>query len=300
MAAAHLHFIHPGDRRYEEAELHHQSAAINGLREALNGGITPANNDALFVCSLLLYHHAWTRVDENDADFAIDRLSGMHDLMTLGNCIKNMVLEMVISRPCAWQAIMVHNPRIKLTMYAVPTGIMDEVQRRFEEQYDLIVPEDPEHHCPRFETFMAECKRLVPVVAVLIIRERAQDTTLLTDSIVWYLFTWPALLSNEFFGMIKQRDPLSLLILHYFFDALKRGDTESGWWSKRRTDYMLKATRGLVESGLPMVNLYRSVESEGGAKMDTIRGWLQQKCSGTHEWMIRRIDELTPRLPAGK
>lgn len=267
MAAAHINFEHPGDTRLVEAELSHQSAAISGLREALNREITSSNSDALFACSVLLYHHAWTRTDDgsDDPSIAVDFPSGIRDLIPLGTGIKGLVMETVLARTGIWQETMAYSPRVALHMCMRGTRFPEEVEARFEQQYLAVCPEDPEKRSWRYEAYMTECKRLVPVVSVLRLREEGMDCTLLTKSIVRYLFTWPVLLREGFFELIKQKDRLGLLILFHFFQAVVRSNIEGTWWSKKRSDFIIeKITKNCADSSVRMVNLYRTEGENSG------------------------------------
>lgn len=83
-------------------ELHHQSSAISGLREALGGDISEANSDALFASSILLYHHAWTQTDWNGLELAVSFPSGLQDLIPLAMGVKGLVMETVLRRTSMW------------------------------------------------------------------------------------------------------------------------------------------------------------------------------------------------------
>ena len=262
LAAAHLNFLHPEDHRYEEAELHWQSAALSGFREALDGEITVENNDAIFACSVLLYHHSWTRVDENDLGITIEWPSGPSDVIPLAKSLRNVVLETIIRRRGTWREAMLadvrtNSARSTFITRAGPTGIMEELRKKFEEQYFLIVPEDSECKSSRFGTFMAECERIIPVIAVLKLRDRGDDMTSCEQNIVKYLFSWPVTVSDRLLEMIKQRDPLGLLLMHYFFDTMRRANIDRMWWSRKRMDFILRrVSRDFNNSRLPVVDIY--------------------------------------------
>lgn len=288
MAAAHINFEQPGDARIVEAELYHQSAAISGLREALNMEITASNSDALFACSMLLYHHAWTRTDDDgdDPSLAIDFPHGLRDLIPLGTGIRGLVMETVISRTGIWQETMAYSPRVALNMCMRGTRFPEVVEARFEEQYLAACPEDPNKASWKYEAFMTECRRLIPVISTLRLREEGSDTTLVTKSVVRYLFTWPVLLGDGFFELMRQRDPLWELILFHFFQAVVRPKIMSMWWSKKRANFMLqKITENFTETGVRVVNLYRAEgENIGPIYLDL----LDPNCPGLYR---RRIDK---------
>jgi hypothetical protein len=150
------------------------------------------------------------------------------------------------------------------------TRIPEEVEARFEQQYLAVCPEDPEKQSWRHEVFMTECGRLIPVVSVLRLREEGMDCTLLTKSIVRYLFTWPVLLSEGFFELMRQNDRLGPLILLHFFQAVVRSNIEGMWWSKKRSDFIIeKITKNCAESSVRIVDLYRTEgENSGPVHLD--------------------------------
>jgi len=270
LAAAHLHSMHPEDGRYEEAQLRHQSAAITELREALGRDITPQNSDALFACSVLLFLHAWTTADPDDIGFP----AGLEDLVPLATGIKNMVMQAVLTRTSLFQETMAFSPRVALSMCAQGTAAPDELEALYKKQYHLAAPDDHFEQSWKFEAFMAECRRLIPVAAVLRLRQNGLDTKLLTHSIVRFLFTWPVLLGDGYFELMRTTDCLGLLILYHFFSAVAQADVPNMWWCRKRTNFVISAlTKHFEDLRVPVVSVYGQAE-KGHAKSRF--GWLDQ------------------------
>ena len=282
LSAAHLHYLHPEDGRYEEAKLQHQSAALTELREALSRDITPKNSDALFACSVLLFLYAWTAANPEDIGFP----SGFEDLVPLATGIKNMVMQAVLTRTSVFQETMAFSPRVALSMCALGTTVPDELEVLFKQQYHLAFPEDEAEQHWKFDAFMTECKRLIPVVSILKLRQTGTDTTLLTHSIVRCLFTWPVLLSEGYFGLMKTRDCLGLLILYHFFSAMAQADIPTMWWCRKRTSIVISGlTKCFADSRVPVVNMYGSVGNEQSTRRSK---WLEQIDWGIQLMIDRR------------
>jgi len=44
--------------------------------------------------------------------------------------------------------------------------MIEKLRKKFEEQYHLVVPEDSECKSSKPQIFMADCERIVPVIAI--------------------------------------------------------------------------------------------------------------------------------------
>lgn len=261
MAAAHLKATNAAHQNYRERELQHQSAAIKGLRSTLAEGITKENSDAIFAGSLLLYHHAWTTADDEDnlANFPC----GLIDLIPIGTCIRGMFMEGLLTRASRWQEAMAYSPRVALMLSVHDTRLPQELEEAFKKQYLLVCPDGLDSW--KYEAFMTECRRLIPVMSVLKLRDRGLlDTAPITASIVRYLFTWPILLDKSFFEMETQGDSLARLVLYHFFTAVARSGIESMWWAHRRTRFTLERIgHDFDESGLQILDMFASPHAPG-------------------------------------
>lgn len=263
MAAAHLKATHAVDQTYTERELQHQSAAIKGLQSTLAGGVTKENSDAIFASSLLLYHHAWTTVDDDNSSFTVNLPCSLVDLIPIGTCIKGMVMETGLLRTSMWQEAVAYSPRIALMLCVQHTTVPQELEEAFKKQYLLVRPDELDSW--QYEAFMAECRRLIPVMSVLKLRDRGLlDIAPITTSIVRYLFTWPVLLAEGFFEMERQEDSLARLALLHFFTAVAKSGIESMWWARQRTRFTLdRISRDFDESGLQVLDMFASPHAPG-------------------------------------
>lgn len=186
---------------------------------------------------------------------------------------------------------MAYSPRVILTMCAQGTKYPDELEILFKRQYHLVETDDPDEQQWKYEAFMTECRRLIPVIAVLKFRDEGMDTTMVTHSIVRYLFTWPVLLKDGFFGLMRQDDLLAHVILHHFFTAVEKARTETMWWSRNRSKFVLsRVTKIFEESGLTsrVIDLYAKQKDDGEDDMEDIRSDPQHYAAWGKGWKFHR------------
>ena len=143
------------------------------------------------------------------------------------------------------------------------TTVPQELEEAFEKQYLLVRRDGLDSW--QFDAFMTECRRLIPVMSVLKLRDRGLlDIEPITASIVRYLFTWPILLTKGFFEMETQGDSLARLVLFHFFTTVARSGIESMWWARRRTHFTLERIgRDFDESGLQVLDMFASPHAPG-------------------------------------
>jgi len=263
LAAAHLKATDAAHQDYTERELQHQSAAIKGLRSALAEGITKENSDAIFAGSLLLYHHAWTTADDDNPALAENFPCTLIDLIPIATGIRGMFMEQNLARTSRWREAIAYSPRVALTMSILDTTVPQELEEAFKKQY-LLVRHDGMGNW-RYEAFMTECRRLIPVMSVLKLRDRGLlDVEPITSSVVRYLFSWPILLAKGFLEMETQGDSLARLVLFHFFTTVARTGIKSMWWAHRRTRFTLERIgRDFDESGLQVLDMFASPDAPG-------------------------------------
>jgi hypothetical protein len=262
IAAAHLKATQTAHQDYTERELQHQSAAIKGLRSALAGDITKENSDAIFAGSVLVYLHAWTIVDDDNLNLT-NFPSALTDLIPIGTCIRRMFMEKLILRTSRWQEAMAFSPRIALMISVQDTTLPQELEEAFKKQYLLVRPDGLDSW--QYEVYMTECRRIIPAMAVLKLRDRGLfDITPITASIERFLCTWPILLAERFFEMETQGDSLARLVLYHFFATVARSGIESMWWAHQRTRCTLERFgRDFNESGLQVLDMFASPHAPG-------------------------------------
>jgi hypothetical protein len=158
---------------------------------------------------------------------------------------------------------MAYSPKVALAMAVQNTTIPEELEEAFKKQCLLVHPDGLENW--QYETFMAECRRLIPVISVLKLRDRGlADVSRMQASIVRFLFTWPILLSDGLIEMEKQGDSLACLVLFHFFTAVARSDVESLWWARRRTRFVLERIRHEFKGfELEALDIFASPETPG-------------------------------------
>jgi hypothetical protein len=254
MAAAHLHYLHPTKEEYHQAELQHLSNAIGGFRVTLAGEITPDNADALFACSLLLYHHAWSSLEQDTSSTAEDVNFDLCNLIPLASGLKSVFLETISTMSEVWKTVVMYHPRRPLTEWANRTNFPSELEQTFESLFQKIKPRERDAH--EFETYMKECHRLIPILSMLKLSQCGVDISPLLYNIVRYLFTFPMRFSNEFILLMEKRTESAQAVLSHFYAAVTGLLSKRFWWTQRRAQYMLGKIRGTVlEEALGDLNL---------------------------------------------
>lgn len=268
ISAAHIQTTNPSDsdanQPYAEAELRHLSKAISGLRAVLADPITPENSDILFAASALIYQHAWTRTSEEDTSSNGGRAPGVSDFLPLGTRMRAMVATRIFTRSAIWNEAKTYTPSIALQMWTHNSAVAEELERAFERQYRMVCPGNDTGSWGH-EVYMTECRRIVPLIGVLKLRDRlGLDSERLAGSIERYIFAWPATLSDGYFELERRGDVLAHVILYHFYTAVQNGRWESMWWARRRTQSALEwMDRAFVERGVKVLNMYASAEVPG-------------------------------------
>jgi hypothetical protein len=259
MAAAHLRHQYPANNDYQQAELHHQSRAIIGLRSSLSGNIREGEADAILACNLLLYNQAWSSLDQSsnlstldvaldlEMDFFFTLATGTMRILRHGN-IPHFVRSSSIFGEEAARGPKALLQCAQLTIYP------QELEQTFRHEFAHSSSNANKEH---LETFMKECRRLIPVISVIKLRNYGCSTPPLETAIVRYLFCWPMLVSDAFISLIKQRDSLARLVLFYFYITVATGLSGKYWWAQRRAEHMAKSIRHtLREKGITPVDLF--------------------------------------------
>lgn len=257
LAAAHQQAIGQDESALmNQVTLHHQVEAIHGLRAVTEGG-TQQNQDAVVGTALLLYHHTWATPDQDNELFPYQSLLPIAALP-----YKEVMLGTVFKGPSMWQPIFVYSPKLALEAFSMHTTLADELQVFFDEQFRLICP-DESLDSQQFGIFTAQSRRLIPVVAVILLRagETANQSEWITSSVVRYLATWPLLCSGEFLEMERRKDPLAYVILWQYFMAIDRCGIPSMWWTRKRTKFALEHARSeLHVLGVEVPNIFDAFE----------------------------------------
>jgi hypothetical protein len=261
MAAAHLRYQYPANGDYRQAELQHLSRATLGLRSSLSGNIREGEADAILACNLLLYNQAWSSLDQGsnlstldvaldlEMDFFFTLATGTRRILRHSN-----VPHFVRSSPIFGEEV-ARSPKA-LLQCAQLTIYPQELEQTFRHEY-FVHSSSNAANSEHMETFMEECRRLIPVISVIKLRNYSSSTTALEAAIVRYLFCWPMLVSDAFISLIKQRDSSARLVLFYFYITVATGLSGKYWWAQRRAEDMAKSIRHtLREKGISPVDLF--------------------------------------------
>ncbi|KAF2665734.1 hypothetical protein BT63DRAFT_74364 [Microthyrium microscopicum] len=261
IAAAHLLATQPHDQTIADAELQHQTIAINGCRLALNANLSDDQASHLFAFSVLLLHYAWAKPEQNEVS-----MSGIGDLIPLGKGIKGIVIEQGLLKGSLWAATMAYSPKIQLAALVNGSDVPAELHAAFKRHYMLLRPDDARKDGDEaYQAYHREVVRVVPVISVLKLRDRGMlDVSRLDHAISRYLFTWPILMSAGMVRLEKQGDMVAYLLMFHFFSAVANAKVESMWWAQRRAKLALERLRHqLREYDVDKLDFFSSPEAPG-------------------------------------
>ena len=251
IAATHLHYLNPTDEEYHEAELQHLSNAISGFRKTLQAPITQQNADALFGCSILLYYHAWASSDKNESDLAAEIGFGLGSMIILAHGPHSIFMQTFQSRTTVWDSMAMHSPRRSINEYVGKTYFPAELEQTFKKHFYECKSRDTGIH--RFKLYMAECKRLIPVISVLKLSQNGVDMSPLLADVTRYLFTFPMLFGQGFLQLMKKRDESVQIVLTYYYAAVSGLMPDTCWWIRRRMQEIAQYTDSdFVKDVLPI------------------------------------------------
>jgi hypothetical protein len=256
MAAAHLHYIDPKNEEYREAELEHSTNAITGFRATLTAGITHQNADALMGCSILLYNHAWASFERDDSSF------GLNSLVILSRGPADILMQTFNTRSGCWDMLAVYSPKATINEWLKDSNLPAELEQAFENHFYSQKSRDVQSR--HFETCMQECRRLIPVLSMLKLRQSGVDISPLLSDIIRYISSFPWRFGDCFLDLMKARDDSAQIVIAYYYIALLEFVPEKYWWSQQRIkDLQGRIDPGCVKEALKYIDMLDGTNGRG-------------------------------------
>jgi hypothetical protein len=243
MSAAHLHYLEPHKAEYREAEMQNLARALGGLAEALESPITSENVDVLCNCSMLLYHHAWCSTTNEMPISSAEYYFGLQSLIPLAKGVKSVMMASIGQVTSPWFKVAAYRPVILIKEFSKHTAFPSKLEQEFQSKYEVLGSNRGSLAC-HFEIYMAECRRLIPVLSVLKLRQLGADISHIQADLTRYLFTYPVLFGSEFLEAMRERDVGVQIVLAHFYVAVSTLIPDKFWWAHRRMKYLLESIDG--------------------------------------------------------
>jgi hypothetical protein len=196
------------------------------------------NADALLGCAMLLYCRAWASLEENKSSIASAIDFGLGSLIVLANGPKNIFTETFYSKTTVWDMVALHSPKVSINKCAKQTKFPAELEQTFKDHFSNLKPRDGNVH--RFDAYMQECRRLIPVISVLKLSKCGGDVLPYLSDSIRYLFTFPGFFGEQFLQLVEQEDECVQIVLTYYYATISLLASDTYWWSQKRTRIMLE------------------------------------------------------------
>jgi hypothetical protein len=243
MSAAHLHYLEPDKVEYRVAEMQNLDCALRGLAETLESPITSDNVDVLCNCSMLLYHHAWCSTTHDRTLSPDEYYFGLESLIPLAKGVKSVMMASIGQVTSPWFKVAAYRPVVLITELSKHTTFPSTLTQDFKCKYEVLTAT----HGPlvrHSEVYMAECRRLVPALSALKLRQLGADISHIQSDLTRYLFTYPVLFGPEFLEAMRERDVGVQIVLAHFYVAVCTLIPEKFWWAHRRMKYLFQSIDG--------------------------------------------------------
>ncbi|KAF2093616.1 hypothetical protein NA57DRAFT_61322 [Rhizodiscina lignyota] len=272
IAASHLQYLQPHERKYQQLELHHISVALHGFRNALSGPITAATANGLISGAILLFHNSWSSTDfrNNNAD------GGLYfqgdSLFPLAAGLARLVWETRYLRdPSFFEPIVAYGPAASVMGHVEQTGLPSQLELFLRGCYNSLrsqgaAPEDD-------AVYMSAAKRLIPALAILKLDLTGHDMVNVKSDVARWLFTWPAKSEHALRKLIKSNYDAAQILLLYYYTAVLKLLPEKCWWARKRSKFfcelILRQLDGKPESSIQWaLDLHKAAENVNSDHMD--------------------------------
>ncbi|KAI9831263.1 MAG: hypothetical protein M1838_005743, partial [Thelocarpon superellum] len=248
MAASHLRYLKPDDPTERQAELHHVSQALHGLRSALSAPLSESNASTLISSSLLLFHHAWTCLDfQNPLDEHHLDL-GMDHLFALSTGLRRVLLATMPMRDIYFfQPMLCHRPTSTIRQYSERTTFPVELEAFFVDCY--WGTSSPDASDEDFSAYMDAAIRLIPALSILKQTRGLVELPELWTDMGRLLFSWPVKCEAGLVESTRRNDRTAQILLLLFYLTVSKLLPESFWWAQKRSDYFCRAMFATLTDG---------------------------------------------------
>lgn len=218
IAAFHLAYLRP--ERHKEYNLqatHHQSQAIEGIRNALTS-ITTENCHALFAASTFLFvgSLAASRPSPGTTDFSLDNLVDIFLLLKGVRGIIDSTNELGLADGPLRELF---HPMLSAELGPGPVRLMGQIQK-LSARIPEITPTAGDRDAA---VILREAERLIESI------EYAGRTSKIPEYQV--IASWPLSISETFIGLLRRRNQAALAVLSYYC-VIMHSTEEEYWFTK--------------------------------------------------------------------
>jgi hypothetical protein len=239
ISALHLvHYSPERNERYRKAAVHHQDTAVAALR-ALLQQVDSENCDAICATATLTALFAAGLHQTPGSESEITPLEGLLEVGELGRGV-----HVVINAAMKWIRKGSMAPMVNLVPWDFPPPLAPDIVIALQE-LDVMVS----------SAATTEADKMTYLSSIRILKQTF-DATALNAHHPPIVFSWLVFIDRNFFNMIKEKDPISLVILSHYGVVLQ-GSAQQ-WWSDNWGLQILKLVAEILEQSslqkyLPML-----------------------------------------------
>jgi len=242
VASAHLNYTLPKDHPARLPVLHHFASALSGLRLALAEEINASNVESIIGCSILLAYYSWSRT-EWDSTVETDVTIPFLEILAFLQGIKDCVLVVYsIWSIAGWSKVMTYRPKIAMQRYVLQSqGQAGKCRILFDHCLHCGLRTIDDGNAS--DDNVKAMDRLILAFEVIKISHPDLKGSGCFHDVVRYLFTWPTFCTRGFAQQVKERNPVSMTILLYYYAAIVYVFPDEIWWAKERAQLMFDGLR---------------------------------------------------------
>lgn len=193
--------------------------------------MTLKNFESIVSCTCIFIHYAWFSIGQ-DANIDIDIAGSFRQIADHSHGLKDcVVVARDVFEKTRWAKTLHHSPKIRLESFSsktpsTVTKISDVFIHSIFCGVGTKIPANASN-----DNSDALTRLLIPVNVILISAPDIESSGLMED-IYRYFFTWPTKCTKGFLQQVDEGNPVSLLILMYYYAAIVRVDSERIWWMR--------------------------------------------------------------------
>ncbi|KAL2074837.1 hypothetical protein VTL71DRAFT_8616 [Oculimacula yallundae] len=242
LSSAHINSSLPEHHPTRRPVLTHFANAIAGLRVALTERITAPSFDSIVGCSFLLLHYSWT-AEESDPDI----FHHFREIVALINGTKNCVVEgQDLLKDSALYEVFRYRPGLKLEKFN-ENSPKDSTKTSALLEHSLLCGLGTKRATGASADNILAIQKLSIVVESIELSQADIGGSDVFHDIVRYLFTWPLQCTNGFMSQIEDQEPVSMLVLLYYYAAASKVASGRVWWMQDRARIIYSSLRARLE-----------------------------------------------------
>jgi hypothetical protein len=225
-----LHIVHSSPKsneRYRKAALHHQDTAVATLRHLLPQ-VTSENCDAICASATLtaLFAAGLHQIPGSESEVTL--LDSLLEIGELGRGV-----HVVVNAAMKWIRNGSMAPMVNLVPWDFPPPLAPDIVTALQELEKMVS-----------SATASEVDRTTYLSSIRILKQTF-DATAMNAHHPPLVFSWLVFIDRHFFNMIKEKDPISLVILSHYGVVLQ-GSAQQ-WWSDNWGVQILELVTEILE-----------------------------------------------------